>query len=60
MGGWEEDMDDVAEQVAHEDMERREMEERLATPHCECQSVLTWDQTLRAWRCDAPNCQWKN
>jgi len=60
MGGWEEDMDDVAMQVAEEEMERRDLEERLATPHCICQSALTWDQSLRAWLCHTPNCQWKH
>jgi hypothetical protein len=60
MGGWEEDMDDVAEEMAREQMEREELEQRLAIPHCICQSELTWNANMRAWLCDTPNCSRKH
>ncbi|PXY70796.1 MAG: hypothetical protein CXX83_01110 [Methanobacteriota archaeon] len=58
MGGHEEDMDDAKMAMAEEAAEREELDYRLSTPHCVCQSELTWNSDISAWTCLNENCDY--
>lgn len=57
MGGEDEDMDDVAHEIALEQAEREEREYRFAHPHCTCQAELNWDEERRSWVCSTATCR---
>ncbi|RZD46838.1 MAG: hypothetical protein CXT68_05745 [Methanobacteriota archaeon] len=58
MGGYEEGMDDAVRAQAEEAAEREEMDYRLSTPHCACQSELAWNARISAWTCLNNTCEY--
>lgn len=58
MDDLEGEIEDVAHDLAAEHEELEEREYRYANPHCKCQTELVWNDTIRSWVCNTPDCQY--